>query len=158
MIHTISTIAGVVDDKTQVCKLSKLGKKKNENAETAMKEERDKARANNTEPKEEIIVDLDKSKSKIIKNKKLTDSSESSFEDALNEERERLLKDTKKINIIEDTLVNIQPNELREQNRDLASAKSYEDLGNKGYNYLNLPLIHIYSIAYIFYHIILSRM
>lgn len=65
--------------------MNELGKKKNENAEAAMKEEREKAQLKNKEPKEEF-VDLGKPKNKTAKNLqkdgKPSGIKELSFEDA----------------------------------------------------------------------------
>ncbi|XP_029172663.1 uncharacterized protein LOC114941734 [Nylanderia fulva] len=68
---------------------SNLGKKKNENLEAMMKEKRKKAK--HKEPKEQIVVDLGEHKSKTSRNsqqdKKLSDTSESNFENAFRKGR-----------------------------------------------------------------------
>lgn len=77
------------DGKAQVCRLGELGKKKNENEEAVMKEEREKSRLKNKEPKEEFVVDLGEPKNKTAATrrddgKSSAGSSESSLEDAFN--------------------------------------------------------------------------
>lgn len=85
------------------CKPGDLGKKKNENAEAIMKQEREKTE--NKEPKEQIIVDLGERKNKTSKNgqkdKKLFGRSKSNLEDALIEEN------SGKIRQSEDSMNNI---------------------------------------------------
>lgn len=73
-----------------------LGKKKNENAEAIMKEKLRKAQVKNKEPKEEIIVDLDKRKNKTNdhNDKKPLSSLGSSFENVFNEERQLSTKES----------------------------------------------------------------
>ncbi|XP_032671955.1 arginine/serine-rich protein PNISR-like [Odontomachus brunneus] len=77
------------DGKAQICRPGELGKKKNENEEAVMKEEREKSRLKNKEPKEEFVVGLGEPKNKTAATrrddgKSSAGSSESSLEDAFN--------------------------------------------------------------------------
>ncbi|XP_025154069.1 uncharacterized protein LOC112588418 [Harpegnathos saltator] len=86
------------DGKVQVCRLGELGKKKNENEEAVTKEEREKSRLRNKEPKEEFIVDLGEPKNKTAgtgrkDGKSAADSSESSLENPFENERERSVEE-----------------------------------------------------------------
>jgi len=95
-----------------------LGKKKNENIEEMIKRERQKTRAKNKEPKEEIIVDLGERRNKTTKisqDKKLSSSSGSNFE-GLPNEGERLFT--------KENFENIH------QSKDLANNFDHEELAD----------------------------
>ncbi|XP_029669171.1 stress response protein NST1-like [Formica exsecta] len=112
-----SEMKRAAEDKT-TCKPSDLGKKKNENAEAMMKEEREKTK--NKEPKEQIIVDLGERKNKTLKNdqkdKKPSGASESNLGDALSKRKQLSTeKNSGKIRQSEDFRNNV----YREESADL---------------------------------------
>lgn len=93
-----------------MCKSADLGKKKNENAEAMMKEQRKKAK--NKEPKEQIVVDLGERKNKTLKNdqknKNSSSASKSSLGDVLNKGKQMSTKtNAEKIRQSEDFTNNI---------------------------------------------------
>lgn len=78
-----------IDDKAQDYWVGKLGKKKNEHKEVMIKQERERSRLKNKEPKQEFIVDLGERKNKTAGTgrnggKSSALSSESSLEDVFN--------------------------------------------------------------------------
>lgn len=103
---------GTIDGKAQACRLGELAKKKNENEEVVMKEEREKSRLKNKEPREQFVVGLGEPKTAGTRRNDDKSSADSSdLEDAFSGREQLVGENAEKIRENEDAANEIRSGE-----------------------------------------------